>query len=168
MVANGCAVARRKPAIPWTTAVLVRPNLPQQLGTSDDAAGAVPNLDFELPVPAPLALARVTPARPRTFAPAGNQTATMEKHDIPQIVPELSPQQSSSFQRETEQNLSTAERNLAAASGKSLNAVQIDLVSKIRSFVGDAREAGRTGDWTRARDLSKKAQVLSDELAASL
>jgi hypothetical protein len=64
--------------------------------------------------------------------------------------------------------LNVAEHNLAAASGKPLNATQADLASKVRSFISDAREAGRSGDWTRARDLAKKAQVLSEELAASL
>jgi hypothetical protein len=38
----------------------------------------------------------------------------------------------------------------------------------VRSFISDAREAGRAGDWARARDLAKKAQVLSEELADSL
>jgi hypothetical protein len=49
-----------------------------------------------------------------------------------------------------------------------LNAVQSDLASKVRSFISDAREAGRAGDWGRSRDLAKKAQVLSQELAGSL
>ena len=91
-----------------------------------------------------------------------------EKTDNPQIVPELTTQESSALQRETNQSLSTAERNLAATTGKSLNATQSDLASKVRSFISDARDAGRAGDWERARDLAKKAQVLSEELTASL
>jgi hypothetical protein len=38
----------------------------------------------------------------------------------------------------------------------------------VKGFISDAREAGRAGDWPRARDLAKKAQVLSEELANSL
>jgi hypothetical protein len=72
------------------------------------------------------------------------------------------------LQRQTEQSLSAAERNLAATAGKSLNATQSDLASKVRSFISDAREAGRAGDWARARELAKKAQVLAEELAGSL
>jgi len=72
------------------------------------------------------------------------------------------------LQRETEQSLTVAERNLAAAAGKSLNAMQSDVASKVRNFISDAREAGRAGDWVRARDLAKKAQVLSEELVGSL
>ncbi|HEY6385967.1 MAG TPA: hypothetical protein VIX91_09820 [Candidatus Acidoferrum sp.] len=64
--------------------------------------------------------------------------------------------------------MAAAERNLAAASGKSLSATQSDLASKVRSFISDARESGREGDWARARDLAKKAQVLSEELIGSL
>jgi len=84
------------------------------------------------------------------------------------MVPELSPQQASSLQRETNQSLTVAERNLAATAGKSLNATQTDLASKVRSFISDAQEAGNSGDWTRARELAKKAEVLSEELASSL
>jgi hypothetical protein len=80
----------------------------------------------------------------------------------------LSAQESNSLQRETAQSLLAAERNLAATAGKSLNATQSDLASKVRSFISDAREAGRAGDWARARDLAKKAQVLSEELVGSL
>jgi len=49
-----------------------------------------------------------------------------------------------------------------------LNAAQTDLVSKIRGFLMDAHEAAKVADWARARSLSKKAQVLSEELVASL
>jgi hypothetical protein len=49
-----------------------------------------------------------------------------------------------------------------------LNAAQSDLASKIRGFIKDAREAAQIADWSRARSLAKKAQVLSEELAGSL
>jgi hypothetical protein len=49
-----------------------------------------------------------------------------------------------------------------------LNTTQTDLVSKIRGFLSDAHEAAKVADWARARSLSKKAQVLSEELVASL
>jgi hypothetical protein len=34
--------------------------------------------------------------------------------------------------------------------------------------MAEARDAAKTGDWTRARAAAKKAEVLSQELAASL
>jgi hypothetical protein len=163
----GCA-ARKKPAIPWSTAVLVRPILPQRATANLDVLDPVPDLRFEIPPPpAPLAT-RITPARPRSVAPSLSQNAPAAKPDTPQIVPGLSTQESASLRQETDRNLSSAERNLAATAGKSLNATQSDLASKVRSFISDAREAGRVGDWARARDLAKKAQVLSEELAGSL
>jgi hypothetical protein len=164
---SGCA-ARKKPAIPWSTAVLVRPVLPQRATTNIDVDDPAPDLRFEMPPPpAPLAT-RIAPARPRSVVPSTNQTAPAAKPDTPQIVPGLSTQESASLQRETDRNLSSAEHNLTATAGKSLNATQADLASKVRSFISDAREAGRAGDWARARDLANKAQVLSEELVGSL
>jgi outer membrane murein-binding lipoprotein Lpp len=164
---SGCAEQKKAAAIPWRTAVLVRPNVPQHPPETEDAEGSVPDLRLEIPPPAPLAM-RNGPARPRIVAPPTNQNGTAVKPETPQIVPELSTQESAALQRQTEQSMSAAERNLAATNGKSLNAVQSDLASKVRSFVSDAREAGKAGDWARARDLARKAQVLSEELAKNL
>jgi hypothetical protein len=163
---SGCA-ARKTPAIPWSTAVLVRPVVPPHPQETDASEEAAPDLQIEIPsAPAPLAT-RTAPPRPRT-AVATNPNPAPGKPNTPQIVPELSTQESNSLQQETNQGLAVADYNLAATSGKSLNAAQADLASKVRSFISDAREAGRAGDWTRARDLAKKAQVLSEELARSL
>jgi hypothetical protein len=164
---SGCA-ARKKPTIPWSTAVLVRPILPQRATANIDVDDPVPDLRFEMPPPpAPLAT-RIAPARPRSIAPSLNQNAPAAKPDTPQIVPGLSTEESASLRQETDRNLGSAERNLAATAGKSLNATQADLASKVRSFISDAREAGRAGDWALARDLANKAQVLSEELVGSL
>jgi hypothetical protein len=163
---SGCA-AQKRPAIPWSTAVLVRPTVPQHPAETGAAEEAAPDLRIEIPSAlAPLAT-HTAPARPRTTAPP-NPNAAAGKPDTPQIVPELSTQESTSLQRETNQSVAAAERNLAATTGKSLNATQADLASKVRSFISDAREAGRAGDWTRARDLAKKAQVLSEDLVRAL
>jgi hypothetical protein len=166
---SGCA-ARKKPSIPWSTAVLARPILPQHPLPTQGIEVPPPDLGLEVPPPpAPLATRTPSaPSRPRSFAPPANPSAPAGKPTTPQIIPELSTQESASLQRETDQSLTAAERNLAATAGKSLNATQSDLASKVRSFISDARDAGRAGDWVRARDLAKKAQVLSEELAESL
>lgn len=164
---SGCA-AQRKTAIPWSTAILVRPIAPARDTQTTEAEDPVPDLRLEIPpLPAPLAT-RSAPARPRSAAPAQNEKAQQEKMAAPQIVPELSTGESESLQKETEESLNVAERNLSSATGKSLNASQADLASKVRAFIGDAREAGRAGDWGRARTLATKAQVLSEELTRSL
>jgi len=166
---SGCA-ARKKPTIPWSTAVLVRPIVPQHPAPTGDLEDPVPDLQLELPSPpAPLPM-RTPPApvRPRSVAPATNPNPPIGKPDTPQIIPGLSSQESAALRQQTDQSLSSAEHNLAATAGKSLNATQSDLASKVRSFISDARDAGRAGDWARARDLAKKAQVLSEELVGSL
>jgi len=167
ILVSGCA-ARKKPTIPWGTAVLVRPIVPERPSTNEDLTDPVPDLRLEIPPPLPPLAPRPGPVRPRIVASTTNPNAVAGKPGTPQIVPELSTQESASLQRETDQSLRTADQNLAATSGKSLNATQADLASKVRSFISDAREAARAGDWARARDLAKKAQVLSEELASSL
>jgi hypothetical protein len=164
----GCA-ARKKPSVPWSTAALARPILPQHPSPSAEIEVSPPDLGREIPPPPLVQVGtRTAPSRPRSLAPPANPSAPAGKPNTPQIVPELSTEESASLRRETEQSLTGAERNLAAAAGKSLNATQSDLASKVRSFISDAREAGRAGDWVRARDLAKKAQVLSEELVGSL
>lgn len=164
---GGCAV-QKKPAIPWQTVVLVRPITPPKTSSAEEVAD-VPDLNFEISEPPALLPSPPTgPVRPHIPAPPSSHEAPPEPIDTPQIVPQLTPGQSSALREETEQNLRVAERNVTAASRRRLNATQSDLASKVKGFISDAREAGRAGDWPRARDLAKKAQVLSDELANTL
>lgn len=162
---------RRRPDIPWATAVQVRPaTLQQTAETNDVSEDPLPELRFELPpFPARLNPARLPPPRPRGSAPPTATTGSdAEKSEAPTIVPQLTPQEFAAAQQQTNESLSIAERNLGAAHGKTLSAAQRDLVSKIRGFIKDAREAAQITDWSRARSLAKKAQVLSEELASSL
>ena len=84
------------------------------------------------------------------------------------ISPQLTPQESAVAQQQANQSLGIAEKNLASVRGKKLNSTQSDLISKITGFIKDAREAAKITDWSRARSMAKKAQVLSEELAGSL
>jgi hypothetical protein len=84
------------------------------------------------------------------------------------IEPQLTPAEISAARQQMSSGLTVAEKNLARSQGKALNPTQSDLAAKIRGFIGDARAAERDGDWTRARSLATKAQVLSEELVASL
>jgi hypothetical protein len=129
-----------------------------------------PELRLELPpFPSHLMSIRSAPQRPRVSAPpsaiSGNDA---DKLETPMIAPQLTPQESAVAQQQTNQSLSIAEKNMESARGKTLSAAQSDLVSKIRGFIKDAREAAQITDWSRARSLAKKAQVLSEELAGSL
>ena len=163
----------RRPKIPWATAVPVRP-LPQAhtLPPDDpDFDAPVFNLDLA-PLAATLVPIRSVPPRPHVNpspTPAANTPAAdAERPEAPTIAAQLSKEEFAAAQQETNQSLDIAEKNLASAHNKRLNAAQSDLVSKIKGFLKDAREAALAGDWARARNLARKAQVLSEELVRSV
>jgi hypothetical protein len=167
---SGCSF-RRKPAISWSTAIQVRPVPQQQAAAAGDVSeDPLPEWRIELPPFSPRLLSlRNAPPPPRGSAPpSANAGSNGEKLETPMITPRLSSEEAAAARQETNQSLNIAERNLESVRGRSLNAAQADLVSKIKSFIKDAREAAQVGDWTRARSLAKKAQVLSEELAGSL
>ena len=161
---------RKRPNIPWATAVQVRPELQAWTAEANSVAdNPAPELRVELPpFPSNLMTVRSAPPRPRVSPTSSGANGTdADKLEAPTIAPQLSLQETAVAKQETNQSLSIAEKNLARTSGKSLNAVQADLVSKIKGFQKDAREAAQMGDWSHARGLAKKAQVLSEELAGS-
>jgi hypothetical protein len=131
----------------------------------DPLADATPEIP---PPPSGLVIARAAPPRPRVPVVNSSQIDTDSKPDVPQIVPQLTAAEANAAQQQTTQSLSVAEHNIGSAEGKSLNATQQDLASKIRSFMAEAHDAAKTGDWTRAKNAAKKAEVLSQELASSL
>jgi hypothetical protein len=168
LLASGCAGRRAKAtAFPWSTLAVAHPlapaGTPDQIG-EDPLAGAT--LEVQ-PPPSALVMARVPP-RPRLPASNSSQNDATNRPDVPQIAPQLTAAETSAAQRQTNQSLSVAERNIGAADGKALNAMQQDLASKVRSFMAEARGAASSGDWTRAKNAAKKAEVLSQELASSL
>ncbi|PYT83306.1 MAG: hypothetical protein DMG40_03230 [Acidobacteria bacterium] len=118
---------------------------------------------------------RSVPPRPHVAPPPTSPTpasppaeAEEDKPPAPTIATQLSKAEFAAAQQETNESLSIAEKNLAATRGKKLNPAQSDLVSKIKGFLKDAREAAKAGDWALARNLAKKAQVLSEELLRSV
>lgn len=127
-----------------------------------------PDLPFEIPPVPPLATSRSMPARPHVAPSAASEPTPVEKAAEPIIAPELTTEELATAKAATQQNLQLVEKNLTLARGRTLNATQQDLISKVRGFTDNAREAMYNGDWVRARNLSKKAEVLSEQLAASL
>jgi hypothetical protein len=144
---------------------LQRPVVPAAVGAD---FAAPPNIELDVPEAPELVTVRSVPTRPRVIATPVAGPTKLGKEPEPSIAPEVSGAETDEAKVETQQNLDSIERNLTAASGKSLNATQQDLASKVRGFAENAREAIRTGDWLRAKNLSKKAEVLSEELASSL
>lgn len=168
---SGCAEQRRPRApYPWATMTAVRPRVPVPApgyippSPDEDA----PDLRWDIPAP-PLKLAATKPpARPRATLAAPAEINNGSPPDAVSLVPQLSPQEITAAKEQMNESVSVAQNSLAAAKGRQLNAAQVDLVSKINSFIGESRAAAREGDWNRARNLAKKAQVLGDELAKSL
>jgi len=167
--ASGCAgrQVKAKP-FPWSTFAYTRPLAPNALPASDENEDPLEDatLDIE-PPPSPLVTARFVPARPRVAAANSSPSDVPSKPEVPQIAPQLTPAEASAAQQQTTQSLSVAERNIGSVEGKTLNATQQDVASKVRSFMAEARDAANSGDWTRARNAAKKAEVLSQELAGS-
>ena len=121
------------------------------------------------PAPSPTPPPKPAPRKP---APPPKETPEPEpappKPAAPQMSVQLSPEELAKYQRSTNEDIATAEKNLQQAYGRDLNAAQHDLVEKIRSFLGQAREGIRESDWVRARNLAQKARVLSVDLVNSL
>jgi len=180
LAVTGCAEKTAHAASPVTTA-------PGNAGTvhpmsvAPDTTAAPPQ-EAAVPPPAPPPVASANSAPPVTIPtakppaprrPAEQPGAASEPEAVahpaaPQISPQLSAGDQASYQRRTTDDISTAEANLQRAGGRQLNAAQQDLVEKIRSFLGQSRDAGKGGDWVRAQNLSQKARLLSAELIASL
>jgi hypothetical protein len=172
IVAGGCAerntVKARVKTFPWGATAQARPIVPQLVNASYNQAADLPESELDVaPPPSPLVVANGVPARPHVPVASPN-AANPGKFEPPTIVPQLTAEEAEAAQQQTNLSLSIAERNIGSTHGRTLNATQSDLVSKVRSFVSEAREAAHNGDWTRASNAAKKAQVLSEELARSL
>jgi hypothetical protein len=161
LVCGGC-VPKKRPAFPANRLAMSHPIVPQpvDVGLTDP-----PDIPFEVELVPRLVAPRGAPARPRVAATPAPGPAAVERPREPIIAPELSDEQLSAAKSETQQSLIMAERNLGLTQGKTLDAAQQDLVSKIRGFVDSAREAMKENDWQRARTQAKKAEVLSKEFA---
>ena len=133
---------------------------------------APPNPSPTTTPPLPVTPAKTKPAPP-TRKPAADSTESAAEQAparpaAPQISPQISPGDQAALQRKTGDYISIAQHNLQQSSGRQLSAAQHDLVEKIMSFMTQSNEAGKTGDWARAQNLSQKARLLSQELVESL
>jgi hypothetical protein len=178
---TGCAEKTTHAASP-VNAAPANADTAHPMTVAPDTTAAPPQEATVPPPPVPPAVASANSAPPVTIAtskppaprrPAEQSGAASEPEAVahpaaPQISPQLSAGDQASYQRKTTDDISTAEANLQRAGGRQLNAAQQDLVEKIRSFLGQSRDAGKGGDWVRAQNLSQKARLLSAELIASL
>ena len=165
---SGCAEKKVRAATFGRTP-LAHPRVPARPAQTADL-GEPPELRVELP-PAPrLTFPHSVPPRPRGSANGTNADADADtKRPAPPLIsPQLTPEEQSAAQQQTDESLRAAAQDLQATLGRTLSATQADLVEKVRGFIGQAREASRAGDWPRARNLARKAQLLAKELVDSL
>jgi len=125
-----------------------------------------PELRLEAPATSRLAYPRGLPPKPKGLA--NGTSADAGRPAAPLISPQLTPEEQSAAQQQTDDSLRGASQDLQATVGRTLSATQADLADKVRGFMNQARDASRTGDWPRARNLAQKARVLARELADSL
>jgi hypothetical protein len=122
--------------------------------------------------PLPVESTHTKPPPPPHRQPAEASSDTPAEQPVrtppPQISPQLSPGDQATMRRSTDVDAGVAQNNLKRANGKVLNAAQLDLREKIRSFLAQSEEAGKAGDWSRAQTLAQKARLLSVELVDSL
>jgi hypothetical protein len=175
--AGGCAHKTVHAAAPTATAPEVAEERPMNTAPDTDASPPAETVatppalpTTAAPPPAAVTIQPPKPAAPRR--PAEDQPADTESEQpahppAPQIAPQLSPSDQAAFMRKTGDEAAAAEKNLQETSGKLLNAAQLDLVGKIRSFLSQSRDASKDGDWSRAQNLAQKARLLSDELINS-
>jgi hypothetical protein len=164
----GCAT-QRHPKFHLADASLARPIVPTVAPDNSAASLSLPDIDTSAAVlPPSLATTHSLPTKPHTSPNPAVEPPPAAKPSAPSLAPELTAEELSIAKNDTQRSLDVATRNLTLTQGKRLNPAQNDLASKVRGFAESAREAVRDGDWSRAKSLAKKAEVLSQELAESL
>jgi hypothetical protein len=165
----GCA-ERKARAATWRMVTQLHPRVPPRPAASAEPV-VPPELVIAPPAAPQLSFARSSvPPRPRSSAPGGANAGDIGTAPpaAPLLSPQLTSEEQAAAQYATGQSLRIAEQNLRTTLGRNLSTTQADLAEKVRSFIAQAREAMRGGDWIRARNLAQKAELLSSELAKSL
>lgn len=162
---GGC-FTKKPPTVHMTGVVLAHPLTPS--GMANESPGDAPDLEVEsVEMPPRLAPPRGGPAKPHFAAAPPAEPPPVEKSPEPMILPDLTADQLNAAKAETQQSLDAAEAKLGQTQGKQLNATQEDVASKVRGFMESAREAMKNGDWVRAKNQAKKAEVLAMQLTAN-
>jgi len=97
-----------------------------------------------------------------------NTTAEMHPPANPAIEvaigPDVTSPEAARDRQSTTQSLDATEKDLKRVEGRSLNSDEQAMLAQIRAYIGQSRKAITDGDYERASNLAKKAQLLTDEL----
>jgi len=80
------------------------------------------------------------------------------------IGPDVSRAEAARDRQSTTQLLDTTESQLKRVDGGSLSSDQQAMLAQIKTYISQSRKAINEGDYERASNLAKKAQLLTDEL----
>jgi len=109
---------------------------------------------------------------PATAAP-GNETATAtlrppgnpaEAATAVAIGPDVSSPQANRDRQSTNQLLDTTEKEVKVLDNRSLSSEEQGVLMQIKTYISQSRKALTDGDYERASNLARKAQLLADEL----
>jgi hypothetical protein len=138
----------------------------------EPAAAAPPVLFADAPAPpltgVPGLRAPSAPPKPPAEQPSPQPVPGASHPPAPQISPQMSQQAQQALQRQINDDLSVAGGNLQQANGRSLSSTQQALLGTARSYVQQARDAAKDGDWVRAQNLAHKARLASIDFVSSL
>jgi len=108
----------------------------------------------------PSAQTSAPPATAELHPPANPANAAAEVA----IGPDISSAEATRDRQSTTKLLDTTESQLKRVDGNSLSSDQQSMLAQIRTYISQSRKAITEGDYERASNLAKKAQLLTDEL----
>ncbi len=109
------------------------------------------------------------PSSPQTTTP----TATAEVHPPPNpataaaevaIGPDITSAEAARDRQSTTNLLDATEKQLTHVNNNNLSSDQQSMLAQIKTYINQSRKAITEGDYERASNLAKKAQLLADEL----
>jgi outer membrane biosynthesis protein TonB len=113
------------------------------------------------------------PPAPTAAAQTATPATTAELHPPPSpansaaevaIGPDITSAEAARDRESTTHLLDTTENELKRVDSSNLSSDQQAMLTQIRTYISQSRKAITEGDYERASNLAKKAQVLTDEL----
>lgn len=164
---TGCTGHKVRAAAPVT--VPPQPPAPISTPATTKSPDSIPAPVTPAPKnPEPATLSPGLTPKPDTLKRPATAVPEPERPPAPEIAPQMSQSDQVELTKQTQQYVATAQQNLHRADGRELNTNQHDMAEKIRGFLSQAQDAIRTSDWSRAKNLSQKAYLLSIELVKTL
>jgi hypothetical protein len=138
---------------------------PLEAGELPPEIPQTPSVDIVELAPLPVVPA---PRRPAERGPVETAEQDNPSRPAPKIAPDLSPSDQAAKQKQIEDDSAVANRNLQLVKNRQLNPQLQDIADKVREFLSQSNDAGKTGDWVSAQSLAHRARVLSESLVQNL